>query len=139
MIYPYISINYLFKNGFGSQVKVFKLQCCLSLPRTSETYYNELAELVQSFVCTCIVNAISPKGTSTIQGVSRSSRRSSSRSPPGVTTLPTDSGSARSEYCRSRCVTQCFCFFIKGFSSYSSSALRLRSRSSRYCQHYDID
>ena len=30
-----------------------------------------------------------------------------------------------------------FFFFIKDFSSYSSSALR--SRSSRYCQHYDID
>ena len=36
----------LFENGPGSQVIVFKLQCCLSLPRTSETYYNELAELV---------------------------------------------------------------------------------------------
>ena len=34
----------------GLQVIVFRLQYCIFLPRTSEIYYNQLAELVSSFI-----------------------------------------------------------------------------------------
>ena len=42
--------TYLFKNGLASQVMVFRLQSCLFLPRTREIYYNQLAELVATFL-----------------------------------------------------------------------------------------
>ena len=54
--------TYLFKNGLGLQVIVFRLQSCLSLPRTSNIYYNQLAELVVTFLDS---ECYRPKGTST--------------------------------------------------------------------------
>ena len=43
-------IVYLFKNGLGSQDTVVRIQCCLSIPRTSEIYSYQLPELVATFI-----------------------------------------------------------------------------------------
>ena len=43
-------IVYLFKNGLGSQDTVVSIQCCLSIPRTSEIYSDRMAELVAYFI-----------------------------------------------------------------------------------------
>ena len=49
-----VFFTYLFKNDLASHVTVFKLLPCLFLPRTSKTWYNQLAELVATFIYICI-------------------------------------------------------------------------------------
>ena len=123
-IFRYELVNYLFKNGLGSHVIVFRLHCCLSYRKNQRIYYDQL--VVSPILY--IVNAIVPRAPAQrgSRSSSRSSDRSSSRSSPGVATLTMDLSMVASN---PMCYTMLITFWKYGnFNNLSSSIHQSASR-----------